>query len=325
MNLYRTLLTAALCASLVSAYADPASAGWKRWRNNHNGGGTTSGGTTTGGTTTGGTTTGGTTTGGTTTGGTTTGGTTTGGTTTGGTTTGVIPAFPKTATWHVQLDGTPIYPNVEIIDMDATNLTASTIATLHGQGKKVVCYFSAGTYENWRADSTQFPPAAVGLPLDDWPGEKWLDIRNPGVMTVQKARMDMAKSKGCDAVDPDNVDGYTYGVAKTGFNFTKQDQINYLNALADYAHSKGMAIGLKNALEIAGDVVAKFDFAINESCLSYSECNMYAPFKNANKLIMGIDYTGYSASKCTTAKNNGVSMRFYDSLLKTAGTACPAL
>lgn len=56
--------------------------------------------------------------------------------------------------------------------------------------------------------------------------------------------MQDAKAKGCDALDPDNVDGFdntnTVGI-------TQQDSVNYVRWLAQTGHSLGMAVGLKNA------------------------------------------------------------------------------
>ena len=74
--------------------------------------------------------------------------------------------------------------------------------------KKVICYFSAGSYEPGRPDSANFLPSDLGSQMANWPDETWLDIRSLNVQKIMAARIQLAKSKGCDAVDPDNVDGY---------------------------------------------------------------------------------------------------------------------
>jgi hypothetical protein len=56
--------------------------------------------------------------------------------------------------------------------------------------------------------------------------------------------LDLAASKGCDGVDPDNVDGYDND---TGLGLTTNDGVSYLEFLSDAAHSRGMAIRLKKA------------------------------------------------------------------------------
>ena len=43
-------------------------------------------------------------------------------------------------------------------------------------------------------------------------------------------RMDLAKSKGCDGIEPDNVD--VYSNHNTGFHFTASDQLAYNKWLA---------------------------------------------------------------------------------------------
>ena len=48
-------------------------------------------------------------------------------------------------------------------------------------GLKPVCYFSAGSAEDWRPDFRQFPAAAIGRAMDGWPGESWVDIRRADV------------------------------------------------------------------------------------------------------------------------------------------------
>ena len=42
-------------------------------------------------------------------------------------------------------------------------------------------------------------------------------------------RLDVARAKGCDGVEPDNVDGYAN---KTGFDLTKDDQLRFNRFLA---------------------------------------------------------------------------------------------
>ena len=47
----------------------------------------------------------------------------------------------------------------------------------HTQGHKVVCYISAGSWEDWWPDAGQFPAVGLGNAGDGWPREHWLDIR----------------------------------------------------------------------------------------------------------------------------------------------------
>ena len=77
--------------------------------------------------------------------------------------------------------------------------------------------------------------------------------------------MDLAVTKGCDAVDPDNVDGYTNA---PGFPLTAATQLDYDTFLATSAHARGLAVGLKNNLDQVRSLVSSFDFAINDGASS---------------------------------------------------------
>lgn len=84
----------------------------------------------------------------------------------------------------------------------------STFKTLQDSGKKVICYFSAGSYEDWREDKGEWDDKDLGKGLEGWAGEKWVNVSSPNVHKVMKERINLAWRKGCDAIDPDNVDGY---------------------------------------------------------------------------------------------------------------------
>lgn len=173
-------------------------------------------------------------------------------------------------------------------DYDLYDAPASTISAFKNKGHPVICYFSAGSWEKWRPDADDFPKAALGKALDGWPGEKWLDVRNTAVRNIMKKRIALAKQKGCDAVDPDNMDGYGND---TGFDLTEADAVDYLKFLAQTAHDEGLACSLKNAGDIIPRVVDVADFSVNEQCVKYSECDLYQPFIEANKPVFHIEYT----------------------------------
>ncbi len=116
------------------------------------------------------------------------------------------------------------------------------MAAIKAKGGYPICYFSAGTWENWRPDAAKFLSTDKGRAVSGWAGEKWLNINSANVKTVMLARMQKCKDKGFVAVDPDNLDAYTYN---TGFKLTAANQIAYNTWLADTAHSLGLAVGLK--------------------------------------------------------------------------------
>ena len=119
--------------------------------------------------------------------------------------------------WQWQLSGTiDTSIDVAMYDIDLFDAPQAVIDSLHASGRIVICYFSAGSIEDWRIDAGDFPPAAVGNQLDNWPGENWIDIRDLTVRAIMTNRMDLALAKKCDGVEPDNVDGYTNN---PGFDF----------------------------------------------------------------------------------------------------------
>lgn len=113
-------------------------------------------------------------------------------------------------------DATTITPDVDIYDIDLFTNNQSTIDALHRMGKKVICYFSAGSYEPYRPDSNQFTEKDQGKGLEGWPGERWLRLDSANVRKIMSKRIDLAAQKKCDAIDPDNVDGFVSHPARLG-------------------------------------------------------------------------------------------------------------
>jgi hypothetical protein len=202
--------------------------------------------------------------------------------------------------WQWQLTGT-LNQNyaVAMYDVDLFDNSKKVIHALQNKGIKVICYFSAGSYENWRIDKDDFPNEVRGKTLEGWEDEKWLDISNIDLLApIMKNRLDVAVEKGCDGVEPDNVDGY---VNNTGFALTYQDQLAYNKWLAEEAHTRGLTVGLKNDLEQIPDLVDYFDFALNEQCFEYDECEALSPFIGQGKAVFGVEYELQPAEFCNKA------------------------
>lgn len=60
--------------------------------------------------------------------------------------------------------------------------------------------------------------------------------------------------------------------------------------LANQAHRRGLSVALKNDVEQVEDLVDYFDFALNEECFTYDECDLLAPFVDAGKAVFGVEY-----------------------------------
>ena len=197
--------------------------------------------------------------------------------------------LPLEVSWQIQYSGEMDYSmDVKMYNVDLFDTQTETISALKERGIFVMCYFSAGSHEDWRPDASDFPPDTLGNPMEGWAGETWLDIHQiSDLRPVMEKRMDMALAKGCDGLDPDNVNGFENN---TGFPLTYDDQLAFNIFLSNAAHERGMAIGLKNDLSQVGDLVSYFDWILNEECFSYSECDQLLPFIEAGKPVFVIEY-----------------------------------
>ncbi len=224
--------------------------------------------------------------------------------------------------WQWQLTGTiDLNVDAKMFDIDLFDTAPSTIADLHLRGSKVICYVSAGSFEDWRPDAALFPPEVKGNALAGWPGEAWLDVRRIDLLgPILDARMDLCRSKGFDGIELDNVDGYNNN---TGFSLTATDQLQYNRYLAGAAHTRGLSVGLKNDLDQVTALVSLFDWALNEACFQFQECNLLAPFVQAGKAVFNVEYSLPPSTVCPQAKALDFSTLIKDVDLDARRQACP--
>ncbi|GGQ16904.1 endo alpha-1,4 polygalactosaminidase [Streptomyces roseolilacinus] len=218
---------------------------------------------------------------------------------------------PGTA-WQWQLSGR-LDPAVDVpvYDIDGFDHPASAVADLHRRGRRVICYLSTGAWEDFRPDAARFPASVLGKG-NGWEGERWLDIRRTDVLEpLMAARLDMCRAKGFDAVEPDNMDGYAND---TGFPLTAGDQLRYNRLVARLAHARGMSVALKNDLDQIPELVGDFDFAVNEQCAQYDECDALRPFLDAGKAVLHVEYELPTREFCPSARRTGMSsmLKEYD-------------
>jgi hypothetical protein len=215
---------------------------------------------------------------------------------------------PRT-TWQWQLTS-PVDTSVpaQMYDIDLFDNSAGVVSSLHARGTRVVCYLSAGSFERWRPDARRFPRAVLGRALDSWPGERWLDIRRLDLLgPIMRRRMNLCRAKGFDGVEADNVDAYAN---RSGFPLTAAHQLRFNRFLARAAHARGLSIGLKNDLGQVRALQPQFDWALNEQCFQYDECDRLAPFVRAGKAVFSVEYELDTAVFCPQASRLGfMSMR----------------
>jgi len=223
-------------------------------------------------------------------------------------------------TWQWQLTE-PVDTTIDaaVYDIDGANNHAAVVQTLHAAGRKVICYVNAGAVESFRADAGRFPTSVIGS-SNGWPGERWLDIRQLRILrAIMAARFADCASKGFDAIEADNVDGYAND---TGFPLTAADQLAYNRMLASLAHSDKLAIGLKNDVDQVPGLVADFDFSVDEQCAEYDECAQLSPFIAAGKPVFHVEYTLQPAEFCPQTTALGFSSMRKNPALDVPRWAC---
>jgi hypothetical protein len=193
-----------------------------------------------------------------------------------------------------------------VYDIDGENSTAADVAAIHASGAIAVCYVDVGTLEKGRSDYSQFPSSVIGPVDNGWPNENWLLVTAANqsiIVPLMKARfVNWCQAKGFDAIEPDNIDGYS-----NISGISQADNLAYDLALAQAAHALPMSIGLKNlASDLNGSqltmFVSTFDWALSEQCFEYSGCTSYTQsggFIPAGKAVFDVEYN--TAPDCTQA------------------------
>ncbi|GAA1108447.1 endo alpha-1,4 polygalactosaminidase [Kribbella jejuensis] len=194
---------------------------------------------------------------------------------------------PAHAKFDYQIGGAYTPPvGVQVVTRDRT---AAPAAGLYN-----ICYVNAfqvqpGEQGQWAADLL-LRDASGKLVIDqDW-GEALLDLRTADKRNRIAAKVngwiDGCAAAGYQAIEPDNYDSYTR--SKKLLKATHAEA--YLTLLATHAHSKNLAIGQKNTVELAGDRRAVgLDFAVAEECGQYDECADYVSAFGNHVIV--IEYT----------------------------------
>ncbi|MFD0822334.1 endo alpha-1,4 polygalactosaminidase [Micromonospora zhanjiangensis] len=157
----------------------------------------------------------------------------------------------------------------------------------------------------------------TGTPLSSRPADpdratggdaRWLDVRRWDVLEpVLTDRLRLCRGKGFDGVAFGRVDGWAY---RTGFPLTFDDGLAFNRRLAALAHSLSLSAGLVDDLPQVAALQPDFDFAVNQECVRYRQCDRLQPFAGAGKPVLHVEYTGRTAEFCTTSLGYGfASMR----------------
>ncbi|MET9670288.1 endo alpha-1,4 polygalactosaminidase [Streptomyces sp. NPDC006475] len=187
-----------------------------------------------------------------------------------------------------------------------------------------ICYVNAfqtqqagdvGGPQDWEGDLLLRNSDSSPVVDPDW-DEVILDISSAGkrerIAQRITAQIDQCASKGFDAVELDNYDTYTRDVVDG--RLTAEHAQLYIRLLSQHAHSKGLAVGQKNTVELAGNRKANgLDFVIAEECGDprWNECGSYVSAFGDNAIF--IEYTDAGMdSACDYADRVSVVRRDVD-------------
>ena len=134
------------------------------------------------------------------------------------------------------------------------------------------------------------------------------------ILPIMKARFaNWCQAKGFDAIEPDNLDG-----SSNISNISQADNLTYVLAISQLAHALPLSIGLKNLATSlsASDLpkfVGAFEWALNEQCYEYSECDAYTragSFLPLGKAVFDVEYN--TSPDCTQANQSHMNAQLTD-------------
>jgi hypothetical protein len=210
--------------------------------------------------------------------------------------------------------------DAQLFVIDLFESSAAQVAELHAAGRIVMAYVSVGSLENWRSDASNFPSSAVGMPLAAYPDESWLDIRNAQVRALMTQRFERALEKGFDGVFASTLGGY---LARSGFDLTSADQLDYDKFLAAKAHLSGLSIGLSEDFALDPALVTAFDWALAIGCIAQHDCSALATWQARGRAVFDLETEGDHATVCMQATSYGLPVTFKHTAYDAYRSTCP--
>lgn len=206
---------------------------------------------------------------------------------------------PVAGAFDYQLGGAYDLPGAAVVARDATARPQ--------RGAYNVCYVNGfqtqpGDGADWLARhpaALLWTPAGTPVTDPDWPDEYILDPSTAGrraaILDALRPAVAGCAQRGFDAVEIDNLDTFT--------RFPQITRAGALELAAAYiasAHDLGLAVGQKNAVELAGigRTQLGFDFAVTEECAAFDECAAYRRAYGSH--VLEIEYTDNSPTSFTS-------------------------
>jgi len=203
------------------------------------------------------------------------------------------------------------------------------VQAIHAAGHYSVCYVEAGAFQAGFPDDPDFAKKDYGhgakrYEMSGYPNEWWFDLAgfknyvagepstlNPVAENIAAGLSDRFKwcaLEGQNAVEPDDIDGYTNrsatGAKGGGWGLTQADSAGFERWLAYQAHADGLAVLQKNDPANAKVDEPLFDGALSEECNYYQDPCVgpegdWGPYLAAGKPVFNAEYTqdGETTSK----------------------------
>lgn len=238
------------------------------------------------------------------------------------------PAIGTDWLWQLSCDTEKTCTNLDVkvpfYVIDAMSNPASTVAAIHARGEHAYCYVDIGSWEDKRADAAQFPESVLGERYIGWPHERWLDIRQMGILApIMIARIHVCVEKGFDGAQFDNVQDWDN---PTGFEITAAESAYYTAWIANQAHAMGLSTAWENAPTNVAVLEPYMEALIFESCYSHHFCQDSAPMIHAGKWAGGVEYRPAlkDMSFCPTYAEDQMMGAFRERALKSYRVPCGA-
>jgi hypothetical protein len=171
---------------------------------------------------------------------------------------------------------------VDMYDLDGFLTTKAEVTAIKTTWRaatlahpKTICYLDLA-WEDYRPDATpgggSFPASTLGQVYNGFPEERWVDFRQlDELKPMLDARISMCASKGFDAVELDDIDGFD-PPSTTGFQVTPGDMQNYLAYAFNQVHKDGMTALWKNSPYLSSWGRQYTDGAVVEECYVSQDC-----------------------------------------------------
>lgn len=211
---------------------------------------------------------------------------------------------------------TPTVFDIDLFDLDGVTPNTKAVEAIHERGAHAICYIDAGSIETYRPDYPKFVAfdrrcdgCLIGNPFSKiFSDENWANINDDQgqrgfMLKMNEARVAKCERAGFDGVEFDVVEAYNSGASTTGWRITAATQLTYNKALARIAHEHGLSAALKNDLGQIPELLAHFDYAVNEQCFQYDECDNLRMFVEAGKPVFQVEYKTSLEDFCPKANS----------------------